>query len=732
MIARSGLCRLLLVGIGFGTLVAPGVAQEPAPLECSLDLTAGKFIPGGFGFLLGWAADRSLGAPVAKMEVLLDGSIHGDVELSGHRPDVVKALGRPDYRWSGWVATVSLEDVDPGPHSIEVLAYSRPGERVSCGIRNLTVRAFSRPSEPSPGRTAATLLARGIVFVLWLSFAGWGILRLIHSGRIDPLSPAVGLALFAVATEAGSVSGVKPLTAALIVTGLSAILLAISAMRRPIRLRKPDGALAIAIAGAALFGAVGSVPLLRYGPGAVLGSIADAAWECSVGDSIARFGWKVPADVHGHLAAVPAVWRAADFRAGAPYPLALLAQIFGVRAHEVHSVLILALGALVVFVTGCLARLLFRGSVAATSVAVGLAATSSVLLAQLYNQHAGILIATFLYVSFLFGLLSLLPRRRAASAAPLALILAGSWTLYPEATFLWVTTAVLALLLSPTWQRAKRSTLRLVFAVAIAAAVNPVGLARATRFTLALRHATALATTDLRMAFGDTHYFPSMTAVVGLEPYRMDAPAAPAGPERILPIVAGSFLLLSWGQALLGMKRRILVLIAVLVVPVSSWFVLNRLFKFPYGYSKGLPHGAVVWPLVIALLFLRSWNRSRAMALVSIGLLAVTSTRGGIETLIRASRTVPAYDSAFRTLSELTKGVPRSAVIFTDEPLVARREWMAYFLGENRVIDSNAPPSPVPPDPGAPRYRLVDRRSEIPETGATPIRSNSFFALLPL
>ncbi len=151
LIITSGLRRLsLAVCIGLGTLAAPGVARELPPLECSLDLTTGKFVPGGFGFMLGWAADRSLGAPVAKMEVLLDGSIHGDVELSGHRPDVAKAVGRPDYRWSGWVATVSLEGVNPGSHRIEVFAYSRPGGRVSCGIGDLTVRPS--PWQPRPDR----------------------------------------------------------------------------------------------------------------------------------------------------------------------------------------------------------------------------------------------------------------------------------------------------------------------------------------------------------------------------------------------------------------------------------------------------------------------------------------------------------------------------------------------------------------------------------------------------
>lgn len=733
MTRQSGVRLFLLVSwTGFTTLAAPGKAEElQPPILCSLDFTSGRFVPGGFEFLSSWAADSRLGAPVARMDVLLDGSIRGDVQLSGHRPDVARHFRRADYLWSGWTATVSLKDVDAGSHSIEVIAYSRSGEKVSCGIQDLTVRPFSRPAEPPSWRIAATLLTRVIAFVVWLSFTGWGLLRLIGVRRIGPLSPAVGLALFAVATEAGAVSSVNPVTVALILTGLSATFLAISAIRRPIRFRRPDRALTIALAGAALFCAVGCLPLIRYGPGAVLGSIADAAWECSVGDSIARFGWTIPRDIHGHLAAVPSVWRAADFRAGAPYPLALLAQLFRVRAYEVHSVLILAVGALVVFVTGSLARFLFRRSILTTSVAVGLVATSSVLFTQLYNQHAGILIATFLYVSFLFGLLSLLPRRRVASAIPLGLILAGSWTLYPEAMFLWATTAVLALLLSRNWRRAKRSTLRLILAVGIAAAVNPIGLARTTRFTMALRHATAIATPDLRMAFGDTHYFPSMTAVIGLEPYRMDAPAAREGPARFLLIVAGSFLLLTWGQALLGVRRRTFVLIALLVLPVSSWFILNRLLKFPYGYSKGLSHGAAVWPLVIALLYLRSWNLSRALTIVSIGLLAVTSTRGGIQSLTRASRTVPAYDPAFRTLSELMEGVPRSAVILTDEPVVARREWIAYFLGENRVIDSNAPPSSVLPDPGAPRYRLVDRRSDVPGTSVTPVRSNSFFALLP-
>jgi hypothetical protein len=724
----------LIVVVGLFA-AGPATAEESRPaILCQLDFVSGRFVPGGSVTLSGWAVDSVHGAPVPRMEVWLDRSIRGDVSLGGNRPDVASHFGRPDYLWSSWVGTVSLRDVQPGPHQVEVFAYVRDGARFSCGVHNFAVRPFPRPNEPPAWRTGVSLLGRVAALVGWLVFIGWGPMRLIGR-RAVRLAPAIGLSLFAVAAEAGGAVNVRPLSSALILTALSAVVLVASAGRYPLRLRKPVATTIAVFAIAAVFAFVGSLPLIRHGAGSILGSINDAVWECSVADSIARYGWTIPKDVHGLLAAVPSVWRAADFRAGVPYPLALLAQVFRVRAHEVHSVLTLAIGTLVIWGTGTLAGYLFRRLRRLRAAAVGLLAVNSVLFAHLYHQHTGILIATVLYLSFVYCLIALVPQRPLVSIVPVGLLLAGAWTLYPETMVLWCLTAALAVVLSRTWKAVAGGVLRLALAAVLAAAINPVGMARTARFMNALRHATALATPEQRMAFGDTHYFPSPAVMAGIRPYRLDSPAPASGPARMIPPLTALLLLVTVAVGLLRSRRRDWRLLVVLLGPVSVWLLMNRLWEFPYGYSKGLPHIVPLWSVALAVLAARASSRrsggwQRVLPAVAVSLVVVVSILGSIDVVGRALRTVPGYDPAFRTLPALANGLDQNAVIVVPEPLDFRREWIAYFLGEYRVVRTREELGSPPTNLEQAIYDLIDRRSDQPIPGSSLVRSNAFFALV--
>ncbi len=598
------------------------------------------------------------------------------------------------------------------------------------------MRAFARGSDPPGWRVGLALLARVGAFLGWLAFVGWGPMRMI-GGRAVRLAPAIGLSMFAIASEAGGAVNVRPLAAALILTAVSAILLAASTRRRGIRLRRPGPVATAVFAIATVFAVVGSIPLVRHGPGAVLGSISDATWECAVADSIARYGWTIPADVHGLLATVPSVWRAADFRAGVPYPLALLAQVFGTRAHEVHAVLTIAAGMLVIFGVAALADVLLRRTRWIRIVAVGLAAANSVLFAQLYHQHTGILIATVLYLSFVYGLIALLPLRPIAFIVPVGLLMASTWTLYPETMVLWVATAGLFLALSGTWKAAGGMVVRLGLAVVLAAALNPVGLARTVRFTKALRSASVLATPQLRTVFGDTHYFPSVAVMAGLRPYRIDSPAPSGAPARLVAFMTAFLLLWTAATGLLRSRRRDWRLFVVLLAPVTLWLFLNRQWEFPYGYSKGLPHIVPMWSLALAILAARAGSSGagrwgKPVAAATALLFAMASILGSIEVVGRATRAVPGYDPAFRALPDLAAGIDRDAIIVVPEPLDSPREWIAYFLGEYRVVKTREQATIPPTVSSQPIYELVDRRSESTIPVSSAVRTSPSFALLRL
>ena len=705
-------------------LVSRATGQE---LEWEREPAAGRLVTGGFVVLRGWAFEPAAGQPVSKMEVFLDGKTRGDVLIRRHRHDIAARKGKPEYLWSGWAAFLSLRDAAPGPHRVDVLAYG-PSGRQAVSSEVIFIRPFpSPPTEPS-GRTYTTLLLRAAILFLWLSLLGWGPLRWVARGPAELLAPGAGLALLGVAMEAGASADVRPLGSALALTALSLLLLAASLVRHR-RPKKPCHTAAVALAAALLFAAVAAIPLAAHGRGAVLGGIVDAAWESSVGDSIARFGWTLPSGMDGHLVRVPAGWRGADFRAGAPYLLALLAQTFGIRSHEAHGILVLAAGALVICATGALSARLFRTSRPARWLAISLGATSSVLFSALYTQHAGILVATALFLTFLSHLLTLIRARRGRAVLPVAWTIAGTMTLYPEMIALWIWTAALGLSLAGSRRQSGRALLRLVVATALAASLNPVALARTVRWFRALPGAPVLATPEQRTVFGDIHYFPSLRVSAGIEPLRLDAPVSSSWRIRALRWLAvllfaaalpAGFLLLS------GWERKVLLL---LLVPAAVGLLANRLLQFPYGYSKALQHAAALWPLVLALALAglaRRWIApAAALALLALSL-SVWSAR---DTVSRALRSVPTLDPVFLSLEELTRTLGRDAVLVTSEPDFGRREWMAYFVGENFLAYAVEGEAVAAELSGRRLFRIRDLRQSAPATADTASRANAFFLL---
>jgi hypothetical protein len=107
-----------------------------------VDAVNGVAKTGGSIAIGGWAADAEDGAPVKKVEVLLDNNVVAEGTLGTERSDVVKISGRQDWLRAGWAATISLATVSPGVHKLSVVAYDSSGNRSTLnGARDIDVAA---------------------------------------------------------------------------------------------------------------------------------------------------------------------------------------------------------------------------------------------------------------------------------------------------------------------------------------------------------------------------------------------------------------------------------------------------------------------------------------------------------------------------------------------------------------------------------------------------------------
>jgi hypothetical protein len=685
---------------------------------CAINRIDGAVATGGFLSITGFAVDPQRGAPVEKMEVLLDGTLTGESSLSGLRPDVATHFHRRDYLWSGWSASASLEHVAAGKHVVQIKAVGPSGKKASCGIWEVEVLRVPHVPSPPAWKIGAVILLRTLVFLLWLGFVGWFPARLL--GRPVALSaPLLGLALFAIVAEAGSALKVRPIVSALSLTAVSGLALLASTLARRRRLRRPGRTVALTFVCCAVFAVIGVVPLASHGEGAVLGDIDDGIRDCAVADSISRYGWRAHPDPVGYLAAVRAGMEAAHVRRGEPYLLSVLGDALGQKAYAVHSVAILGAGILIVLGTGLLAFRVLRRFPEWRWIAPALVAVNSILLATLYGQHLGNLLAVALFVAFLSQALELIRSPLARSVWAVALIAGAAFTLYPETTAAWGAAAFLSLGIAGAGRRMS-AVRRFAIAALLAVALNPVGLVRSARFFGGTTsRSLEMSSPYHRLIAGDTHYFPGLNVVAGLEAYREDAPAPLGQTRAILIPVTGLLILLTF---LLGWSRftaRERWLVATLLLPIAAALTWMYRLSFPYGFAKFLPLAVPIWLVAFVLTALRAsesqpgrlhqWRR--VLALATVALAFVLSLPAARHVVARAKRAIPSYDPEFRVLPDMAAARIRpDSVIEIDEPLVARRDWMRYFLGEWET-DIVGTAGELPPSRSSrPRYLLLDRR----------------------
>jgi hypothetical protein len=98
-------------------------SSNQSPVIGGIDGVSGTLKTGGNLLVVGWAVDMQYGAPVTRVDVVLDGKSSVQATLGDERPDVMTTLNRSDVRLSGWLARVNLKDVPAGSHTLTVLVY---------------------------------------------------------------------------------------------------------------------------------------------------------------------------------------------------------------------------------------------------------------------------------------------------------------------------------------------------------------------------------------------------------------------------------------------------------------------------------------------------------------------------------------------------------------------------------------------------------------------------------
>ncbi len=94
----------------------------------------------------GWATDEEMGAPIARVDVLIDGVDKADATLGGDRNDVANHFARTDFRYSGWNAYVSTTGLSIGTHTVSIVAWDNQGASTNAGSKNFAVTAATAPT----------------------------------------------------------------------------------------------------------------------------------------------------------------------------------------------------------------------------------------------------------------------------------------------------------------------------------------------------------------------------------------------------------------------------------------------------------------------------------------------------------------------------------------------------------------------------------------------------------
>ncbi len=125
----------------------------------------------------GWAADKQDGSPVAKVQVLIDGTAVGNATLGGARPDVASAFGDSRYASSGWTFSYNIGNLAVGSHNVTAVATDSAGATATLSSYNgtgpITVVSSNTPPfgylELINGHTGTQSMAQGST----MQVSGW-------------------------------------------------------------------------------------------------------------------------------------------------------------------------------------------------------------------------------------------------------------------------------------------------------------------------------------------------------------------------------------------------------------------------------------------------------------------------------------------------------------------------------------------------------------------------------
>ena len=97
----------------------------------------------------GWAADAERGAPVERVEIVVNSRVIGTTSEFYERKDVVVVYTRVDLAHSGWEIEATLPKLDPGNYTLAARVVRRTGE--SAWIKGRAFKVIEESKDPKRG-----------------------------------------------------------------------------------------------------------------------------------------------------------------------------------------------------------------------------------------------------------------------------------------------------------------------------------------------------------------------------------------------------------------------------------------------------------------------------------------------------------------------------------------------------------------------------------------------------
>lgn len=169
------------------------VNQDQPPNVCYNGLDKTSVVRGGTVMVSGWALDPEQGAPVSRVEVIVNNAYVGTATLGGYRPDVQDAnitwgqWSSKDVTYSGWSYNINTSNLPYGSNWVKVVGYDVSGRSTVMDPLYFTVTSpvvynvsvVNGSATPAQGEAGAAVQLRasiptGFSFSYWQLDSGSG------------------------------------------------------------------------------------------------------------------------------------------------------------------------------------------------------------------------------------------------------------------------------------------------------------------------------------------------------------------------------------------------------------------------------------------------------------------------------------------------------------------------------------------------------------------------------